>query len=188
MNIGRIKKSFKLLFVVFALIVSNGPDVTVKAQTAASVEDLVKSICADKLTVEKRATPYKITGDFDGDKIEDVAVIVELNDTVKNIGKTVKIENPYARAWGNEIDEKLLALLMIHGKGKGWQFAQKSSVLLVGQNSVLIFQKSRLDETGAGMMLEKDKSGKISIVFPTEASEGILKWNGRKYTWRETEP
>ncbi len=30
------------------------------------------------------------------------------------------------------------------------------------------------------MRIEKNKGGKISIIFPTEASDGILKWNGKK--------
>lgn len=160
----------------------------VKGQTASCLEGLVKSLSDGKLQVETRATPYKLIGDFDGDKIEDVAVVVSLLDTVENIGKKVKIKNPYARAWGKEINPDLLALFIIHGKGKGWQVAQKSSVLLVGRNSVLIFQKERLNETGDGMKIEKNKGGKISIIFPTEASDGLLKWDGKKYTWRETQP
>lgn len=100
----------------------------------------------------------------------------------------MKIENPYERAWGKEVNTELLALFIIHGKGKGWQLAQKSSVLFLGRNSALIFEKERLNETGEGVSIEKDKAGKISLVFPTEASEGILKWNGKRYTWRETQP
>ena len=89
---------------------------------------------------------------------------------------------------GKEVNTELLALFIVHGKGKGWQFAQKSAVLLLGRNSVLIFQKERLNETGDGMRIEKNKGGKISIIFPTEASDGILKWDGKKYSWTETQP
>ncbi len=165
-----------------------GLNFSAEAHTALSVEDLVKSLSDGKLQVETKATPYKLIGDFNGDKVKDVAVIVSLSDTVENIGKVVKIENPYARAWGKEIKTELLALFVIHGKGKGWQFAQKSSILFLGRNSALIFQKERLNETGNGMRIEKNKGGKISIIFPTEASDGILKWNGKKYTWTETQP
>lgn len=178
----------RLLIVSIFVMLSCGLSFSARAQTASNVEDLVELISDGKLRVEMRATPYTLTGDFNGDKIEDVAVIVDINDTVENIGRAIKIENPYARAWGNEINTKLLALFIIHGKGKGWQFAQKSSVLLLGRNSALIFQKERLNETGKGMQIEKGKRGKVSIIFPTEASEGILNWNGKKYSWRETQP
>ncbi|MFN3329742.1 MAG: hypothetical protein ACK419_02325 [Pyrinomonadaceae bacterium] len=157
------------------------------AQTKKSVEDLVKSLSRGTLQVETKATPYKLVGDFNNDKVEDVAVIVSLLSPIEEIAKFVKIENPYARFWGKEINPDLLALFIIHGKGKGWQFEQKSSVLLVGRNSVLIFQKKRLGEAGDGMKIEK-KKGKTRIIFPTEASEGILEWNGKKYTWKETRP
>jgi len=160
-----------------------------KAQTASSVEDLVKTLSDKKLQVETKAAPYQLVGDFNGDKIKDVAVIVSLSDTIENIGKTVKIEYPYARAWGKEVDAEDLALFIIHGKGKGWQFAQKSSVLMVGRNSVLIFQKDRLgSDLVRAMEIEKDRRGKASIVFITEGSDGTLKWNGKKYTWTESQP
>lgn len=47
-----------------------------KAQTASCAEDLVKTLSDGKLQVETRAIPYKLVGDFNGDKIEDLAVIV----------------------------------------------------------------------------------------------------------------
>lgn len=102
------------------IALSFGLNFSVKAQTDSCVEELVKSLSDGKLKLETKATPYKLTGDFDGDKIEDLAVVVSLSDTVGNIEKKVKIENPYARAWGNEINTDLLALFIIHGKGKGW--------------------------------------------------------------------
>lgn len=187
-SINRPKLSANLLTLVTFFTLLCGSNFSAEAQTAKSVEDLVKTLSDAKLQVETRATPYKLVGDFNGDKVEDAAVIVSLSDTVENTGKSVKIENPYARAWGNEIKTELLALFIIHGKGKGWQTAQKSSVLLLGRNSALIFQKERLNETDAGMRIEKSRNGKISIIFPTEASDGILKWNGKKYTWKETQP
>ncbi len=166
-----------------------GLGISAKAQTASSVEDLVKTLSDKKLQIETKAAPYQLVGDFNGDKIEDVAVIVSLSDTIENIGKTVKIEYPYARAWGKKVKAEDLALFIIHGKGKGWQLAQKSTVLLAGQNSVLIFQKSRLgSDLVRAMEVEKDKRGRTSIVFITEGSDGTLKWNGKKYTWTESHP
>jgi hypothetical protein len=175
-----------VLSLFFTVLV--GLSFSAPAQTATAVKELVKSLSNNKLRVETTATPYKLVGDFNGDKVEDVAVIVSLADTVENIRRAIKIENPYAGAWGDEINTELLALFIIHGKGKGWQFAQESSVLLLGQNSALIFQKGRLGESGDGMKIEKDRRGRVRIVFPTEASEGILKWNGKTYAWNETQP
>jgi hypothetical protein len=163
-----------------------GLQLSVNAQNIKRVEDLVKSLSNEKLKVETRATPYQLVGDFNGDKVNDVAVIVSLSDTVEKTAKTVKVAYPYY--FGKEVDAEDLALFIIHGKGKGWQFAQKSSVLFLGRNSALIFQKARLGEKGDGMELDKDKRGKVSIYFVTEGSSGTLKWNGKKYIWTESEP
>ena len=180
-----------LLVLVTFFVLLFGVNHSVSAQETMSIEDLVKCLSDGKLQVETKAVPYQLIGDFNDDKVKDVAVIVSLSDTVENISKFVKIENPYARAWGKEVNTELLALFIIHGKGKGWQFAQKSSVLFLGNNSALIFQKSRLSEfgdKGNNWEVEKDRNGKVNLLFGTEASEGILKWNGKRYTWTETQP
>ncbi|MGI8789054.1 MAG: hypothetical protein ACR2HG_15035 [Pyrinomonadaceae bacterium] len=185
-NKQKVNGFFSAVITFFALLLCL--NFSAKAQAAKSVEDLVKSLSGGKLQVETRAVPYYLAADFDGDKVEDVAVIVNLSDTVKNIAETVKIEYPYP--FGKQIDDGDLALFIIHGKGKGWQFAQKSSVLLLGRSSAMIFQKRRLGEQGEGgnnLEIKKDKRGKASLLFGTEASEGILKWNGKKYVWTEDE-
>lgn len=182
---GRLKGA-NLLLTVFYLMLPLCLNSFVNAQTSQNVEDLVNTISGGKLKVETKATPCKLTADFDGDKIEDVAVIVSLADTPVNIAKIVKIQYPYY--FGKKVNTELLALFIIHGKGKGWQFVQKSSVLLLGQNSALIFQKQRLNETGSGMEIEKDKRGKNGIYMITEGADGTIKWNGKKYVWTETQP
>lgn len=174
---------------IFCFVLLFGLNFAAQAQTAATVESLVEKLSGGKLKTETKAVPYNIVGDFDGDKIGDVAVIVSLADTVENIGKIVKIQYPYYSE--KEVGADDLALFIIHGKGKGWQFAQKSSVLFLGRSSALIFQKDRLGESGTNgnnWEIKKDKSGKASLFFGTEASDGTMKWNGKKYVWTESEP
>jgi len=154
------------------------------AQTASTIEDLVKQISGDKLKVETKATPYKIVGDFDGDKVDDIAVIVSLADTPANIAKKVKVQFPYYKE--KEVSSDDLALLIINGQGKGWESAQKSSTLFLGRNSALIFQKDRLGEAGDGMELKTDKNGKVNIEFVTESARGTMKWNKKRYVWIES--
>ena len=162
-----------------------GLSLSVKAQTAKTVEEIVESVSGGKLRVETKATPYKLAADLNGDKVEDVAVVVELLELPKNISPTVKKVYPY---YTQEVSKNDLALLIIHGKGKGWQYAQKETILLVGSNSALIFEKSRLDEKGDAIEIKKDKNGRVKLLFSTEGSEGYLKWNGKKYVWWETNP
>lgn len=159
---------------------------SLEAQTAMSVEDLVKSLSKGTLQVETRATPDKLIGDFNGDKVKDIAVIVSLSGTVESIEKTVKVQYPYV--FGKDVDTSILALFIIHGRGKGWEFAQKSSVLLLGRNSALIFQKNRLDETGDAMQVKQDRRKRTRLYLITEGADGTIKWNGKKYIWTESQP
>lgn len=175
--------------IIFIAAAVFGSSINASAQTTGDVEKLVDSLSGGKLQVETQAAPPFVVGDFNGDKIEDAAVIVSLKDSAANVGKSVKIEYPYATAWGKKVKTEDLALFIIHGKGKGWQTEQKSSFLMLGENSVLIFQKSRLgSDLTQAMEVKKDKRGKSSVVFITEASDGTLKWNGKKYTWTESQP
>lgn len=183
----KIKAFASMLIGISTLLM--GLNFSVKAQTAKSIEELVKSISGGKLAVETKAVPYKLIGDFDGDKVKDVAVIVGLSDTVENIAKVVKIQYPYYSE--KEVDTEDLALLIIHGKGKGWQVAQKSSILFLGRSSALIFQKPRLGEhgeNGENWEIKQDKRGKVKLFFATEGSDGTMKWNGKRYKWTETNP
>ncbi len=121
--------------------------------------------------------------------MKDVAVIVGLSDTVEDISKTVKIEYPYFS--GKEVDAEDLALFIIHGKGKGCQSEQKSSVLFLGRSSALIFQKVRLGEQGEkgkNWEIKKARRGRVNLFFGTEGSDGTMKWNGKKYVWSESQP
>ncbi len=186
MTIQIIGRSRQLLCCVFFSALLFCLPLCASAQTATSVECLVKVMSKNTLEVETKATPYKLTGDFDGDKIEDVAVVVKLSDTVKNIENAVTVEYPYA--FGKDVDTDILALFIIHGKNKGWQVAQKSSVLLLGRNSALVFEKSRLNETGEAMRIQKKKGGKDSLYLITEGADGTIRWNGKKYVWTESQP
>lgn len=184
----RINKQIKIANLAILLTLLFCLPFSANAQTAAKVEDLVKSLSGGKLEAETKAAPYQLTADFNGDKVKDAAVIVRLGDTVKNIARNVKIEYPY---FIKEVDTESFALFIIHGKGKGWQFAQKSSVLFLGRTSALIFQPRRLGEHGDGgenLEIIKDRRGRASLFFATEGADGTLKWNGKKYVWTETQP
>lgn len=177
------------LKLIFCSVLLCGLNSSAQSQTAATAENLVETLSGGKLRAETKAKPYYLVADFDGDKIKDAAVVVSLADTVENVGKAVKVEYPFYTK--KEVDAEDLAVFIIHGAGKGWQSAQKSSVLFLGRSSGLIFQKARLGEGGAGgnnWEIKKDKRGRAELFFATEASDGTLRWNGKKYVWTESEP
>jgi hypothetical protein len=162
-----------------------------------NTKDLVKTLSSNTLVSGGLA---EIIADFNGDGIKDIAVIVELSQTNASGLKSIKSHFSIDYLCGtpapctDDIDSENSALLIIHGKNKGWElrnvssFKMKSGILLRGRSNVYAFQKSRFSEKVSGMKIVKGKNGKVWLEFSTEASEGILKWKAGKYTWYETEP
>lgn len=184
MKMWKVNNKYALKFLSLIFLALAVFSISAVAQTASTIEELVKQISGGKLKVETKATPYKIVGDFDGDKVDDIAVIVSLADTPANVAQKVKVQFPYYKE--KEVSNDDLALYIIHGQGKGWESAQKSSILFLGRNSALIFQKERLGEAGDGMQLKKDKKGGTIIEFVTESARGTMKWNKKGYVWTES--
>lgn len=178
-----LAKAFLLSLIIFALTFCLS--ICAEAQTERSVKEIVKTLSGGKLKVETRAKPYKLEADFNGDKIKDAAIVVELLDLPKNIGAKIKKAYPY---YSKKASKNDLAMLIIHGAGKGWRTAQKESILLVGENSAMIFEKERFNEEGDSVEIERQKNGRVRLFFSTEGSEGYLKWNGKRYVWWETNP
>jgi hypothetical protein len=162
-----------------------------------NVKDLVKTLSAETLIA---GGSDEMVGDFNSDGIKDIAVIVQLSQQdmsgLKNVKSYFKIDYLCGTSVPclSEVESENPALLIIHGKTKGWElkktwsFKMKSGILLRGRSNVHAFQKSRFSEKVSGMEIVKGKNGKVWLEFSTEASEGILKWKAGRYIWEETEP
>jgi hypothetical protein len=150
-------------------------------------------------------TPFYLTGDFNGDGMQDIVIVVRIRERRSALPKDVRLINPF---WyspkvtfpANPAAEKPLALVIIHS----WKTPQTATkFLLVGEAPLLIFVYDRTSdpESAKGLMELMSKRGKRSrgqtfppaakgdvILLGTEVgSDSPLYWNGRTYKWEEPE-
>jgi hypothetical protein len=187
-----ITPNFKVFLLISTLIMFAS---SVLSQT--ETKELVKKVSKNNLIASESK---ELVGDFNNDGVKDIAVIVKFSEQnakgVDIVTTQIKTENlcGIPVPCSEDIEPESSALLILHGKIKGWDlkktwsFKLKSSVLLRGRSNVHAFQKNQFSEKEQGIEIIKGKKGKVWLEFSTEASEGILKWKAGKYTWEETEP
>lgn len=184
----QIKEYFFLTAMTFCFISS------VSGQT--DVNKVVETLSDNYL----KAVGKPETGDFNKDGFQDIATIVVPDlkpeyggfQPIKDRGIKVEYLCLPSQNCCDEIDFDSPALLIIHGKSKSkinfqkTVFNLKSAVLLRGRANVFAFQKKNVPDN-LSFDVKNTATGSW-IEFATEASEGIVKWQAGKYTWRETEP
>jgi hypothetical protein len=150
--------------------------------------------------------PFYVTGDFNGDGAQDVAVVVLIKERRSALPKDVRILNPFQFERrvifpANPTAENKLALVIIHG----WQSPKPSAkFLLIGDSPILILDYQRVisdrpadRQDLVGLMRKRGKHPK-GVAFPRGAKGDVillgnqvgdntpLYWNGRTYIWEDS--
>lgn len=154
--------------------------------------------------------PYYLTGDFNGDRAQDILIVVRIKGTRAELASDVTLYNPFERPKAvfptNPSANPTLAFAIIHGSKPGWQTPPAlEKFLLLGETPILILNYGRAinttpGDTNALMELLKKRSTKFradgwppaaakgdAIMLATEATDSILYWNGKNYRWEEAE-
>jgi hypothetical protein len=213
------RRSFMLSLVCSILVVvDNGPDliaypsqpprltasrISLPNIQSAAVTEAVRASFGSAVEAVIGFTPFYLTGDFNGDAMEDIVVVVLIKERRAALPKDVRLINPF---WfgprvtfpNDPSAEKTLALAIIH-KWKTPQSATK--FLLVGRAALLIFVHDRTSEpeNAKDLMELMSKRGKRpkGLTFPRTAKGDVillwtevgdqtpLYWNGRTYKWEE---
>ncbi len=169
--------------------------------TAAETEAVINRAFNSRVEVEGERRPFYLSGDFNGDGWQDIAVVVRLKDDAEQLKmtKTASVLDPWlaaaAGADGEEASEGGLqtdepgasagdlALAVIHGTKDGWKAsAPESRYLLL--NSV--FDELRIHrgkiEVGASGGTPPVVKGD-AIYTGSEVASGIIYWDGAAYRW-----
>ena len=150
--------------------------------------------------------PFYVTGDFNGDGAQDIAVVVLIKERRSALPKDVRILNPFQFERrvvfpANPASENKLALVIIHG----WQNPKPSGkFLLIGESPILILDYQRVishqpvdRQSLIGLMNKRGTRPKGST-FPRAAKGDVillgnqvgdnspLYWNGRTYVWEDS--
>ena len=170
--------------------------------TRAEVDEKVRRIFGDAVTVEHGAHPFFIVGDFNGDDSEDLAVIVrptagklaEVNDDVANwiiqdadfysaaqaaqrVVKANDVPPPPRIAAGEQV------LAILHGYGpKGWHNPEARQSYLVKHAAATFLGTSRSNTQQSIRMMHLPAETDI-IQELRQNKKGFLFWTGGAYAW-----
>ncbi|MEO7367604.1 MAG: hypothetical protein ABIZ36_06590, partial [Gemmatimonadaceae bacterium] len=123
---------------------------------------------------------------------------------VRNEGRLprdVRVENPYLPMYSSS-PTPALALAVLHGAAGGWSAATPRAIFLLrGGSNVVVTNEDyarpdKASEAGGIKVWRRterrrrpsylpDSARGDAIVLATEAAEGILYWDGRRYAWAE---
>jgi hypothetical protein len=157
------------------------------------------------LEAETGFKPFYVTGDFNEDGAQDVAVVVRIKKGRSALPKDARVLNPFQlertiKFPADPATENKLALVIIHG----WKDPKPSGkFLLIGESPILIldYQRVTSDQPAdrqdlIGLMQKRGKRAK-GATFPRGAkgdviplatqvgSDSHLYWNGRTYVWED---
>lgn len=221
MNTNRSLATLVLLLLVTSFLSVNGTarrpsaNQTAHANIAQDNERNIREVLRQSFgsTIELASgfKPNSLTGDFNGDGIKDLLIIVRLRARRSELPKDVIVLNPFGRGAKPEFPsdpntEPKLAIAILHGSKAGvGNSAFSGKYLLVGESPVLILEDSRAtsntaeDRNDLMELIRKRRTrarGQTrapaaargdAILLGTEAADSILYWNGKTYRWQESE-
>ena len=204
-----------LLFVCALLaLATNAPSLGAQARRqtkAAEVATVMKAVQLSfglGVDVVRGFQPFYLMGDFNGDRAQDILVVVLFKVQQDKLPPDVRVLTPFgygpAAFPSDPLAKPSASLAIIHGTKAGWQSSPAAEkFLLVGQSPILILEYDRGVSTHPAdhlnLMEIVRKAGKRrrgatrppavakgdSILLGTEAADSILYWNGKTYRWKE---
>jgi hypothetical protein len=192
----------KVLFLATCVAAAQSPQNTVPptvAQPAAATVDLadatqlaafVKQQFGDTFTVPAQFTKSVMAADFDGDGVEDLAIVANSKDPLPDsYSFKYEVSDPYNAYFGmgnprlssafNADPEHAHYLLVIFGSGKdGWRAATpKAKFVLINVP---------FDSVELGRMLVAKKKPPIFVIKALEAKimNSAVFWDAKKKRWR----
>ncbi len=145
--------------------------------------------------------PFYLIGDLNGDRIEDLIIVVRINGLRSSLPKDVRLLNPFdAERKINypAAKENKFGLAIIHS----WKRPQPTGkFLLIGDSPILILENSRPtsgpDAGDMKLMLRnarrrpgevypKTAKGDIVVMGTEVGGDSKLYWNGTTYVWEDS--
>ena len=189
------------------IVVANGPGLTaypvgLPTNESTAVTEALQASFGSVVEAVTGFTPFYLTGDFNGDKMQDVVVVVLIKERRTAVPKDVRLINPFWNSpkvtFPTNLAEKPLALAIIHS----WKTPRTATkFLLVGEAPLLTFVYDYTSDpkSAKGLMELMHKSGKRrkGDIYPATAKGDViflwtqvgdqtpLYWNGRTYKWEE---
>jgi len=203
-------RRWRLLHRFFLALICFMATVPIVAQANAPQPDAVSATLQTNFGAAVEAStafkPFYVTGDFNGDGAQDIAIVVLIKAGRSALPKDVRTLNPFElerkiKFPANPATENKLALVIIHG----WKNPKPSAkYLLIGDSPVLIldYQRVTSDQPAdrqnlIGLLNRRGRRPKGSTFPPGAKGDVILLgnqvgddsplyWNGRTYVWEDS--
>ena len=182
MKIGRL---IAIPLFLLTLSCSAKDTTTVNVKTA---KNIVTHYFATTAKVATTRQPAFITGDFNGDGIEDLAVLIKLDGTLST-SRQVQVSSPWEFPGSVQSNSYATSLVIINGSKDGWMSADTQVYVLLDKSGVLetpsfqLMQKNKSDPDYSQIqaMLPVKNAGDL-IVLPTEAGiDTYIYWYKTSY-------
>ena len=147
-----LRRLVVLMLVTLVLFGGKSADALAQAKNSPAGKSVVESdlLKSFGLTVEAVTsfTPYYLTGDFNGDTVADMLIVVRLKARRSELPKDVTVLNPFYKNQGpaypaDPKKEPTLALVIFHGSNPKLPNSPAQKFLLVGPSPVLILENDR---------------------------------------------
>lgn len=198
--------AFALLFVFVSSTIFVSSTGKSQSNTSAEIETVLRS--AFGMTVEsvKQFKPFSVTGDFNGDGVADLLVIVRITGHRSELPKDVLAMNPFelnrkATFPSDPAIENRLAIAIVHS----WKSPQPAAkFLLIGESPILILDYERAVSGRAedskdlmsvmkrrgprpkGQKFPATARGDVVLLANQVGDNSLLYWNGRTYRWQDS--
>jgi len=180
--------------------------VTVNHSQSTVIAAVLQTSFASAVETSTAFQPFYVTGDFNGDGAQDIAVVVRIKERRSALPKDVRLMNPFQfektiEFPANPATENKLALVIIHG----WKNPKPSGkFLLIGDSPILILDYQRVtsdqpaDRRNLIALMSKRGKRRKGETFPRGAKGDVillgnqvgdnspLYWNGRTYVWEDS--
>ena len=206
-----IKSSFLLLLSCFIFsAATNGENLVAHTigQTSANqpvaVAEALRASFGSTVEAVTAFQPYYLTGDFNGDQVQDLLVLVRIKERRSALPQDVRIINPFEFGGKvafppNPASGNIRAFVIIHS----WKASPAAGkFLLIGEAPILILQydlaiygpegtKDLMDVTKRrakrrkGETLPPASKGDV-INLGSQVGGSVLYWNGRTYRWEDS--
>ena len=193
-----------------ATVLANNPPRYVHAdENQSTITKALNTSFGPALEAVTAFNPFYLTGDFNGDGMPDLLVVVRIKLKRDDLPKDVRILNPfyndssYGPAYPTDPAVKTRrGFAIIHGTKAGWNGPTPlAKFLLVGESPIrLMFMDAGSEPSDKGdPLMELIKRGSKRsreyrraslqkgdlISLPTGGAGSFLYWDGRKYRWQE---
>ncbi len=206
LNAALLSACLAIAIVLNPATVFSHSSIETSPQTSANpaIAEAVQRNFGKGVEVVTSFNPFQVTGDFNGDRLQDLVVVVRITGPLDLLPNQVRLLNPFERGGSLHFprpSDSRLALAILHD----WKNpAATGRFLLLGESPILILQNARAisnqetDRNGLLGVRSRSSKRRAAEPFPRTAKgdivllgtevggDSLLYWNGRTYLWEDS--